>query len=152
MKKTTLLLYCSQPVHAPEPRQPRLAVPSTMDRRRYAVASTVNHYYVLHVRHSPSGARATAIALRKRHDDLDRTFVRSPIDHYKVTEHSDCQSSGIRMGMASIMANGHMPTKSPLNWRHHRVEDGVVSIPTARPQKTVHGEKPVGSERGFVRP
>ncbi len=98
------------------------------------VASTEAHYYVLHVRHGPSGnfEQATAIFIGKNGTTtLSEPLAAYPLDHYKVTEHlisapADTDTDGLE-DMAEL---ADFTKKSPLNAAPPiDFIDGTVAVP-----------------------
>jgi hypothetical protein len=103
-------------------------------RAEITVASTADHYYVLHVRHQPGGAfeQATALQMGKNGSVvLTEPLAAYPEEQYLVTEHllahpSDTDGDG-RNDIEEIIGE---PTFSPFNVaKPIAFEDGVVRIP-----------------------
>lgn len=99
-----------------------------------SVASTADHYYVLHVRHTASGPFERATALVLGHNGtttLTEPLAAYPLDHYQVTEHliahpDDTDGDGTD-DMAEWAALG---TRSPLNAAPPiATKDGMVCVP-----------------------
>ncbi len=98
------------------------------------VASTVDHYYVLHVRHTPSSAfeQATAMVIGKNGTStLTESLSAYPEAHYKVTEHLITQPADTDMdGKNDMVEYADLTTQSPLNAAPTiDFQNGVVYIP-----------------------
>ena len=98
------------------------------------VASTEDHYYVLHLRHDPAGAfeQASAISIGENGTTtLTESLSAYPIGHYKVTEHLISNPVDTDMdGLDDMVEFADLTTKSPLNAAPSiDFHDGVVYIP-----------------------
>jgi hypothetical protein len=101
---------------------------------RLSVASTEDHYYVLHVRHSPTSAftQATAIILGKNGTTvLTEPLAAYPLSHYKVTEHLKSKPADTDGdGLDDLSELGEQPMRSPLNAAPPiEITDGATCIP-----------------------
>lgn len=136
-KKASLLTVCGLTICALCNAQQVPILGYTIDGNQQAqitVASTEDHYYVLHLRHSVTGAfeQATAIAVGKNGTTtLTEPLSAYPIGHYKVTEHLINAPADTDMDGQDDMAElADLTTKSPLNAAPPiDFNDGVVYVP-----------------------
>jgi hypothetical protein len=101
---------------------------------RLSVASTQDHYYVLHVRHSPTAPfeQATSLAIGKNGTTvLTEALAAYPLTHYKVTEHllnAPVDTDGD--GIDDLSEWADPATRSPLNAAAPiDIQNGAVCIP-----------------------
>ncbi len=122
---------------------------------KLTVASTEDHYYVLHVRHNSLDEfeQATAISIGKNGTiTLTEPLSAYPADHYKVTEYLisapvDTDSDGLN----DLVELADLSTKSPLNSAHSiDFKDGVVYISDRSTFKKLSYQAPPGGANPTV--
>ncbi len=114
------------------------------------VASTEDHYYVLHVRPEPTGTfeQATSISIGKNGTTtLTEPLSAYPIENYKVTEHLIAQPADTDMdGLDDMVEFADLGTKSPLNAAPAiHFHEGLVYIPDRLTFKKLSYQEPAGT-------
>ncbi len=97
------------------------------------VASTEDNYYILNMRHAPTGdfVRSTSMTLGKEGTTIITESLESyPIEHYQVLEYSmDSPFDTDGDGLDDIIEFSDMPTLGPLNFAEQiDIVDGTVNI------------------------
>jgi Pyruvate phosphate dikinase, AMP/ATP-binding domain/Secretion system C-terminal sorting domain len=115
------------------------------------IASTSDHYYVLHVRHDPTGnyEQITSITLGENGTTiLTEPLAAYPIEHYKVTQHLITEPIDSDLdGIDDLTELSDMPTKSPLNTAPAiDFINGVSCIPDRLTFKTLSYQEPQGTQ------
>lgn len=112
------------------------------DQAQLTVASTDQFYYVLHVRHSPTGAfeQATSIVFGKNGSTiLTEPLAAYPIENYRVTEHpisqpADTDGDGVDdlTELKNSPAQSPFNTAPPIDW-----QDGITFLPDQQTFKKI---------------